>query len=183
MALLAGNRVIPCDLPCIEECHTPAVQRVETRHIANLVRARLGVEVADDDWRKAVFGSPFPRLFCDEYDLLLSKVAMIELPMQMGTAESNRAMGAVHSDTEYGSALPITPIGKPNFLRLHDRPATRNRISESDLSAIRKRHRWTVFGVIADFADELTNLVDDLAHEHFLEPDQIGLEALDPLPN
>jgi hypothetical protein len=37
--------------------------------------------------------------------------------------------------------------------------------------------------VIAGIANEFTNLIDALAHEHFLKPDQIRLEALDPFPD
>lgn len=60
---------------------------------------------------------------------------------------------------------------------------TRDRIPELEMRANRKRHRRTILRVVAGVVDEFTNLVDALANEHFLESDQIGLEALDSLSN
>jgi hypothetical protein len=183
LSLLTRKGVISRDRPGVHECNTFAVQRMQACHVSNLVRARLGIEISDDDRREAILRSGLPGFLGDEHDLFLSNVAVIELPMKMRTGQSDRAVRAVHGDTEGGSTLPVTPVGESNLFRREDPPTTRDCIPESEMRAIRERHRRAVLGVEAAVANEFSNLVDALAYEHFLEPDEIGFETLDPLPD
>lgn len=180
----SGKRRIADDFPGIEKGHALTRHGMSAGHETNLVRIRLGIEIADDDRRESVLGPTLPDSLGQEFNLFLPNVAVIELPMKMGTGESDWTVWTVDRHRECGTRLPISSIGQLDLFAIENRPAARDRVSKLKMLPIRQGHGRSVVKVVVEIpalsAQDLSSLIDSVPYQDLLEPDQIGIQAINP---
>ena len=174
-------------MPGIEHRDTPPVEGLQPFHVADLRGFGFGIEVPDEDRRKARLGSSLQSEIAKGRNLTLAYGAVAELPVQVRTGEADFAEGRVQGHRERNPGLAIAGIWKLPLLSLEDRPSGRYHVTEVRLpeaGVLPKEARpGRKVDVVAAARQEFCHLIAALAPQRFLETDQVGIEPLDPGAN
>src|SRR5690606_10146507 len=173
---------VPCDLPRVAEVDWTGRRAVRARQKADLVGLWRRVEITQQDRRPvAVVGIGDGR--GDGLCLTQADGPMIQSPVEVCATHPDGTMWTSTRCVEQNPLLTVACIREPQHLCVGEWPATRESIALHPVWVLRP---WLWSGVEPmwpAFIEQLGQLIEAIALQNLLKPEDVGIQPLEPATN